>query len=67
MKLNASPFEMIKSGVKSIELRLYDEKRQKIKIGDTIIFTNTLTGEKIRNNDKKTRYKNTRPLYPYGL
>lgn len=64
MKLNASPFEMIKSGVKSIELRLYDEKRQKIKIGDTIIFTNTLTGEKIRTTVKGLhRFVNFEELY----
>ena len=38
MKLNESPFERIKNGTKTIEFRLYDEKRQKINIGDTIIF-----------------------------
>ena len=38
MKLNESPFERIKNGTKTIEFRLYDEKRQQIKIGDTIIF-----------------------------
>ena len=38
MKLNDRPFEMIKSGAKTIELRLYDEKRRKIKVGDTICF-----------------------------
>ena len=47
MKLHASPFEMIKSGEKTIELRLYDEKRRKIKIGDEIQFTNTISGETI--------------------
>ena len=31
MNLNPSPFEMIKSGKKTIELRLFDEKRQQIK------------------------------------
>ena len=45
MKLHSSPFEMIKSGQKTIELRLLDEKRKKIKVGDTIVFTNTATGE----------------------
>ena len=45
MKLDASPFEKIKSGNKNIELRLFDEKRQKIKVGDNIIFTNTDNGE----------------------
>ncbi len=38
MKLNDAPFEMIKNGTKTIELRLYDDKRRKIKIGDTICF-----------------------------
>ena len=45
MKLNPTPFEQIKSGAKTIELRLFDEKRQKIKEGDTIVFSNTDTGE----------------------
>ena len=31
---------MLKLGAKTIELRLFDEKRQKIKIGDIIEFTN---------------------------
>lgn len=41
MKLNPSPFEMIKSGKKTIELRLNDEKRRRLKIGDEIEFENT--------------------------
>ena len=45
MKLNPEPFGMIKSGKKTIELRLFDEKRQKIKVGDSIVFTNTDTEE----------------------
>ena len=45
MKLNPAPFEMIKNGQKTIELRLFDEKRQQIKAGDKIVFTNTTTGE----------------------
>ena len=45
MKLNSTPFEMIKSGEKNIELRLYDEKRQRIKVGDKIVFTDNTTGE----------------------
>ena len=45
MKLHPSPFEMIKCRKKTIELRVYDEKRQRIKPGDEIIFTNTETGE----------------------
>ena len=45
MKLKPFPFEMIKKGQKTIELRLFDEKRQKIKVEDTIVFTNSATEE----------------------
>ena len=38
MRLNSEPFKMIKSGIKTIELRLYDEKRSKIRVGDEIEF-----------------------------
>jgi len=47
MKLNVEPFNKIKSGKKTIELRLNDEKRQLVKIKDLIEFTNRETGEKI--------------------
>lgn len=40
MKLNPKMFSLVKNGRKNIELRLYDEKRQMIKAGDTIIFRN---------------------------
>ena len=39
MKLQESPFERIKNGTKTVEFRLYDEKRSKIKIGDQIEFS----------------------------
>ena len=39
MKLNESPFERIKNGTKTVEFRLFDEKRQKIKVGDQIEFS----------------------------
>ena len=39
MKLQESPFERIKNGTKTVEFRLYDEKRRKIKIGDQIEFS----------------------------
>ncbi len=47
MKLRSSPFEKIKSGQKTIELRLYDEKRRQINVGDKIVFTNTATNESL--------------------
>jgi len=40
MKVQEKYYRLLKSGVKTIELRLYDEKRQKIKIGDDILFEN---------------------------
>ena len=40
MNLQSIYFEKIKNGTKIFEIRLNDEKRQKIKIGDSIIFTN---------------------------
>ena len=39
MKLKSSPFEKIKNGSKTIELRLNDEKRQKVQTGDFIEFS----------------------------
>lgn len=45
MNLRKEPFDKIKNGTKVIESRLYDEKRQLIKIGDAITFTCT-DGEK---------------------
>ncbi len=64
MKLNAAPFEMIKNGRKTIELRLWDEKRQKIEIGDTIVFTNTANGEKLEITVLQLhRFKDFEELY----
>lgn len=39
MKLKAEPFRKIGDGLKMIELRLNDEKRQNVQIGDYIEFT----------------------------
>jgi ASC-1-like (ASCH) protein len=38
MRLLPEPFEEMRSGRKVIEIRLNDEKRQKVKVGDTIVF-----------------------------
>ena len=46
MKLHNSPFLKIKERTKTIEIRLYDEKRRNIKENDIIEFTNRLTDEK---------------------
>ena len=47
MNLYARPFAMIASGQKTIELRLNDEKRSKISVGDKIEFENSASGEKL--------------------
>ena len=68
LKLAAEPFNAIISGNKTIESRLYDAKRQKIQIGDRIIFTN-------RDNSKQTvtaevvgllRYATFRDLFSHN-
>lgn len=38
MKLNPKYFEYMKNGTKEVEIRLNDDKRKNIKIGDEIIF-----------------------------
>lgn len=38
MNLQPKYFDFIKNGTKRIELRLYDEKRQQIELGDIIEF-----------------------------
>lgn len=45
MKLRSQPFNAIVSGRKIYELRLYDEKRKAIRLGDEILFTEQETGK----------------------
>jgi len=47
MRLHHKPFQDIKSGKKTIEARLHDEKRQQIKINDHIIFSNRTNSAEI--------------------
>lgn len=53
MKLNVEPFEAVRNHKKNIEIRLNDEKRQLIKIGDLIIFEN------LEDSSKKIKVKVT--------
>ena len=39
MKLNEKTFNNIKNGTKTIEYRLFDEKRKLLKVGDKIVFS----------------------------
>ena len=47
LNLQSKFFDFIKDGTKRIELRLFDEKRQKIQLGDTIELSNN-HGEKLQ-------------------
>ena len=53
MRLNNGPFELIKNGTKTIEIRLNDEKRSLIKEGDIIEFENRATKEKLKTISKQ--------------
>lgn len=47
MNLWHDSFTAISKKTKTIEMRLFDEKRSKINIGDSIVFTDTSNGERI--------------------
>ena len=47
MNLCSAPFQAIKEGFKDIEMRLNEEKRADLEVGDEIVFTNLETGEKL--------------------
>lgn len=53
MKVHLHPdvFEIVKLGKKNIEVRINDEKRRKLKIGDTLVFL------KRPNDDEEIRAK----------
>ena len=47
MNLYPEPFGLIETGSKTVEMRLFDEKRRKLSIGGLIVFTNTKTQEEL--------------------
>ena len=64
MNLAPSPFKAISLGKKTVEMRLYDEKRSIINIGDEIEFENIDTHQKIKCMViNLTRYKDFFELY----
>lgn len=66
MRLHDEPFTLIKNGTKTIEMRLYDEKRREIHEGDSIEFTNRITNEKIMTDVIKLHiYKSFKELYEH--
>lgn len=46
MHLQSLRFEQITNGTKTIEVRIYDKKRQKLKVGDSIQFINNKISNK---------------------
>lgn len=66
LNLWPKPFKMISLGIKTIEMRLFDEKRKLIKIGDLIEFENKDTHEKITCKVVNLfRFKNFEELYAH--
>ena len=47
LRLQPGPFEAVKSGRKTIEMRLFVDDKARISIGELIEFTNTETGEQL--------------------
>lgn len=47
LRLHNEPFNLIKIGKKTVEMRLYDEKRRNINVGDYITFINRKTEEEL--------------------
>lgn len=58
MRLHNKPFELIKNKSKTIEMRLFDEKRRLIKKGDIIEFENRTTLEIIKTKVIKRYLRN---------
>lgn len=66
MNLNSTPFNLIKDGIKTIELRLNDTKRSQLKEKDLIEFTNRKTLESILVEVVGLhKYKSFEELYQY--
>lgn len=45
MFLSHDNFQAVAAGMKTVEMRLYDEKRQRLRLGDTVIFEDIATAE----------------------
>ena len=52
MNLNNKWFQLIKSNIKLIEIRINDEKRQKLLVNDIIVFKNKDTEEELKRSIK---------------
>lgn len=74
MKLKEPYFTQVSNGIKTIEGRINDEKRQKIKEGDTIVFTSEVTGDivyksvsSLKSFNKEKTFSDVITEYNYNL
>ncbi len=66
MHLDDEYFRKIKEGTKTIEVRLNDEKRRELKVGDIITFDNRSSDEKLEARVTNLYvYKNFEELYKH--
>ena len=64
MNLHDTPFQLVENQQKTIEMRLNDEKRQLIQVGDQILFTNIKTNKQlICLVEEVFHYENFEDLY----
>jgi len=64
MKLKNAPFESIKNKNRSVEMRLYDSKRQLVSPNDYIVFKNVETNEELQVKVARAkRFKTFDELY----
>ena len=56
MKLNNTPFLAIEEGKKTVEVRLLDEKRRELSVGDVIVFTH-------RDDEERKLYREIKALH----
>lgn len=64
MQLADAPFRAIKSGTKTVEMRLNDERRRGILAGDLILFTHRDNGDTmLARVVSKTAYNSFHELY----
>lgn len=66
MRLTSIPFYNIKNGNKTIEIRLFDEKRKNLRIGDNLIFNLKDSNENIKTKIINLKqFENFEKVYLY--
>jgi ASC-1-like (ASCH) protein len=53
MKLSEPYYSLVKTNKKTVEIRVYDEKRKQLSVGDKILFTKTDGSGEFRRTIKK--------------